>query len=49
MHSYFGPIQLNKNGDPNKRFIVKFFEAVVRWQELTEKERETFRVERCEE
>ena len=46
-HHYFGPINIHKKTD---ECLVKqsqaFFKAAERWQELPEKERETFRVER---
>ena len=56
IHSYFGPIRLNKKtGDPLKSqsdvFDSQsdaFFEAVERWQALPQKEREKYLVERSE-
>ena len=45
-HSYFGPLHLRRSD-----FAIrinqsnKFFEAVERWQKLTKKKRETYRVE----
>jgi hypothetical protein len=44
-HPYLGPTQLNKNGEPCKRYIIKFSEAVERWQALPKCERETYRAE----
>ncbi len=39
-----GPQKLNKDGEPSKRMGRKFLSAVGRWEKLSKKEREKYRV-----
>ncbi len=47
-HHYFGPVKLRLDGEVAKATGRKFYAAFERWEKLTKKQREKYRVERYE-